>query len=116
MQRRHKIIPILLAVYALCTVCPERVLPALALQTAAATEPHDCHNGDKHKPEPECRTAFSESLPSQTVKFWHVLSVQTLLIPPDVLSLGFDLLLRLRTTHFSTAGPPLASLTINLRI
>ena len=113
----HKILPLLLvALYAFCTVCPERLIPALALQKAAAGEAHDCHKGDKHNPKSQCRTVFSESLPSSTVKFSHALTVHTLLLPQDVLSLAFDLLLRPRTTHFFTAGPPLASLTINLRI
>jgi hypothetical protein len=111
-----KTIPLLLvAFYAFCTVCPERLIPASALQKAAS-EAHDCHKGDRHKPLSECRTAFSESLPSSTVKFSHALTVYTLLFPQDVFSLAFDLLLRPRTTHFSTAGPSLASLTINLRI
>lgn len=113
----YKVIPILLvAFYAFCTVCPERLIPASALQKAAASEAHDCHRGDRHKPESECRRAFSESLPTSTIKFSHALTVYTLLFPQDVLSLAFDLLLRPRPTHFSTAGPPLASLTINLRI
>ena len=112
----YKIIPLLLvAFYAFCTVCPERLIPALALQKAAS-EAHDCHKGAKHDPKSQCRTAFSEFLPSSTVKFSHVLTVHTLLFPQDVLSLAFDFLLRPRTTHFSTAGPPRVSLPINLRI
>jgi hypothetical protein len=113
----YKIVPLaLLAFYALCTVCPERVLPALALQTAAASEPHDCHKSGKQKPEPECRTAVSDSLPSPTVKFTHVLTVQVFLLPQHDVSLALGLLLPPRTTHLSTAGPPIASLNPKLRI
>jgi len=117
MTAHYKIVPVLLlAFYALCTVCPERVVPALAMQTAEASETHDCHNRGRHKPESDCRTAFSEILRTPEVKFSHVFAVQALLLPEYVLSHAFDLALRLRTTHFSTAGPPIASLKINLRI
>jgi hypothetical protein len=117
MTHCYKSIPaVLVLFYALCMVCPERVLPALALRTAEDSEPHDCHNGTKHEAESDCRTAFAESLPSQPVKFLHASIVHALQFPPDLLSRPADLLLRLRTTHFSTAGPPLAALTINLRI
>jgi hypothetical protein len=117
MTRPYKIIPaVLLVFYALCTVCPERVVPMLALQRAAASEAHDCHNRGRHKPESECRTAFSESLPTPEVKFSHVLTVHAFLLSQHFLSLAFDLSLRLRTIHFSTAGPPIASLNPKLRI
>ena len=117
MTARYKIIPVLLlAFYALCTVCPERVVPVLALRTTEASETHDCHNRGREKPESDCRTAFSEFLRTAEVKFSHVLAVQALLLPKYVLSHAFDLALRLRTTHFSTAGPPSTSLKINLRI
>jgi hypothetical protein len=117
MTAPYKIIPVLLlAFYALCAVCPERVVPALAMQTAEASETHDCHSRGRHKPESDCRTAFSEFLRTAEVKFSHVLAVQALLLPEYVLTHAFGLLLRLRTTHFSTAGPPSTSLKINLRI
>ena len=117
MKGRCKIIPVLLlAFYALCTVCPERLLPALALQTADATESDDCHNRGRQRPESDCRAAFSEFLPTSEVKFSHVVAVHALLLPLHVLSVAFDFSLRLRTTHFSTAGPPIPSLKINLRI
>jgi hypothetical protein len=88
---RYKIIPgLLLAFYALCTVCPDRIVPAVATQLAAASEAHDCHNREKRKPE--------------------------LSLPQHALSLAFGPALPLRTIHFSTAGPPIASLKINLRI
>lgn len=117
MSRRYKIIPVvLLAFYALCTLCPERLLPLLALQTTAASEAHDCHDRGKQKPEFNCRAAFSEFLPTSEVKFSHAVTVQALLMPLHVLSVAFDFSPRLRTTHFSTAGPPIPSLKINLRI
>ena len=117
MTGRCKIIPVLLlAFYALCTVCPERLLPLLPLQTAAASEAHDCHNRGKQKPESNCRAALSEFLPTSEVKFAHVVTVHALLLPLHVLSLAVDFSPRLRTRHFSTAGPPIASLRINLRI
>ena len=117
MSRRYKIIPVvLLAFCALCTACPERARPALALQTAAASEADDCHNRGRQKPEADCRAAFAEVLPTSEVKFVHVLTVYALLLPQHVISLAFDFSLRLKTTHFSTAGPPIASLRINLRI
>ena len=117
MSRRYKIIPVvLLAFYALCTVCPERARPALGSQAAAASEAHDCHNSGKQKPEANCRAAFSEFLPTSEVKFAHVVTVHALLMPLHVLSTAFDFSLRFRTTHFSTAGPSIPSLKINLRI
>jgi hypothetical protein len=117
MKGRCKIIPVLLlAFYALCTVCPERLLPLLALQTAAASEAHDCHNRGKQNPPSNCRAAFSEFLPTSEVKFSRVVTVQALLLPLHVLSVAFDFSLRLRMTHFSTADPPIPSLKINLRI
>jgi len=117
MTARYKIIPVLLlAFYALCTVCPERVVPALAMQTAEASETHDCHSRGREKPESDCRTAFSEFVRTPEVKFLHVLAVQALLLPEYVLSHAFGISLRFRTTRFSTAGPPSTSLKINLRI
>jgi hypothetical protein len=117
MTGRCKIIPVLLlALYALCTVCPERLLPPLALQTAAASEAHDCHDRGKQKPESNCPAAFSEFLPSSEVKFSHIVTVHALLLPLHVLSVALDFSLRLRTTHLSTASPPIPSLKINLRI
>jgi hypothetical protein len=114
MMGRCKIIPVLLLVfYALCTVCPERLLPLLALQRAAASEAHDCHNRDRQKPEFDCRTVLSEFLPSPEAKLSHILAVHVLLLPQHALSLAFGPALPIRTTHFSTAGP---SLKINLRI
>ena len=117
MSRHYKIIPVLLlAFYALCTLCPERLLPLLALQTTAASEAHDCHNNGKQKSEANCRAAFSEFLPTSEVKFAHVVTVHALLLPLHLLSTAFDFSLRFKTTHFSTAGPSIASLKINLRI
>jgi hypothetical protein len=117
MSRRYKIIPVVaLAFYALCAVCPERARPALGLQTAAASDAHDCHDSGKQKPEANCRAAFSEFLPTSEVKFAHVVTVHALLLPLHVLSAAFDFLPGFRTTHFSTAGPSIPSLKINLRI
>jgi len=117
MVLRYKIIAgLLLAFYALCTVCPERLVSGLATQLAAASEAHDCHNPGKRKPESDCHTTFSEFLPTAEVKFPHVLTVHALSLPQHVLPLVFDLSLRLRVTHFSTAGRPIASLRFNLRI
>lgn len=117
MVLRHKMIPgLLIAVYALCAICPDRLVPAVATQLAAASEAHDCHNREKRKPEPDCRTVFSEFLPTPEVKFSHILAGHALLLPQNALSLAFAPALRLRTIHLSTAGPPIASLKINLRI
>jgi hypothetical protein len=117
MGYRFKIVPlVLLALYAFCSVCPERFLPRMALQTASSSEPHDCHKGSKQKSEPECRTAVSDSLPSPTVKFPHVLTLQVFFLPQHDASLALGLLLPPRTTHLSTAGPPIASLNFKLRI
>ena len=117
MIARYKIIAgLLLAFYALCTACPERLVSGLATQLAPASEAHDCHNPGKRKPESDCRTTFSEFLPTAEVKFPHVLTVHALSLPEHVLPLIFDLSLRLRATHFSTAGPPIASSKFNLRI
>jgi hypothetical protein len=113
----YKIVPlVLLAFYVLCSVCPERFLPRMAMQTASASEPHDCHKGDKQKPEPECPTAVSDSLPSPTVKFPHALTLQVFFLPQHDVSVALGLLLPPRTTHLSTAGPPIASLNPKLRI
>ena len=117
MSRRYKIISVmLLAFYALCTVCPGRARPTLGLQTAAASESHDCHDSGKQKPESNCRAAFSEFLPTSEVKFSHIVTVHALLLPLHVFSAAVDFSLRLRTTHLSTASPPIPSLKINLRI
>jgi hypothetical protein len=117
MTNRYKIIPVLLlAFYGVCTLCPERLIPRLAVQTAAASEAHDCHNRGTRKPATDCRIGVSEFLPAAETKISHVLAVYALFLPPDVLSLAFDVLFRLRPPQFSTAGPPPASLRINLRI
>jgi len=113
----YKIVPlVLLAFYVLCGVCPERFLPRMALQTASASEPHDCHKGGQQKSESECRTAVSDSLPSPIVKFPHVSTLQVFILPQHDVALAWGLLLQPRTTHLSTAGPPIASLNPKLRI
>jgi hypothetical protein len=118
MKGEYRVIPlVLLALYFLCSVCPERFLPGgMAVQAAGANEPHDCHNDGRPKPDRECRSALSGSLPPATVKFLHVLSTQAFLQHRPAASLAFDPLLRIRMTHFSTAGPLIPSLNIKLRI
>jgi hypothetical protein len=114
----YKVVPIvLLALYVLCSVCPERFLPArIALQTAAASEPHDCNKGNKHEPDNQCQALSSQYLPSPTAKFVHILTVQAFVTPPHAVSLAFNFLLSSRTIHFSTADPPIALLNTKLRI
>jgi hypothetical protein len=118
MGRGYKIIPlIVLAFYAFCSVCPGRFLPAgIRPQTAAASEPHDCNKGNKHEPDNRCQALSSQYLPSPTAKFLHVLTVQGILAPPSALSLAFNWFLCLRTTHCTSAGPPIALLNTKLRI
>jgi hypothetical protein len=113
----YKVVPIvLLALYVLCSVCPERFVAArIALQTGAASEPHDCDKGNKHEPDNQCQALSSQYLPSPTAKFVHVLIVQAFVIPPHAISLAFNLLLSSRTTVLS-ADPPMAFLKAKLRI
>jgi hypothetical protein len=114
----YKIVPlVLLALYVLCSVCPERFLPArVALQTAAASEPHDCNKGNKHEPDYRCQALSSQYLPSPTAKFVHNLTVQAFVTPPHAVSLAFNCLLSSRMTLLSTADPPIALLNTKLRI
>jgi hypothetical protein len=114
----YKVVPIvLLALYVLCSVCPERFLPArIALQTAAASEPHDCNKGNKHEPDNQCQALASQYLPSPTAKFVHILTVQAFVTPPHAVSLAFNFLLSSRTTLLSTADPSTALLNSKLRI
>ncbi len=118
MSRGYKVVPIvLLALHVLCSVCPERFVAArIALQTAAASEPHDCNKGNKHEPDNQCQVLSSQYLPSPTAKFVHVLIVQAVVTPPHAVSLAFNLLLSSRTTLLSSADPPIALLNAKLRI
>jgi hypothetical protein len=114
----YKVVPIvLLALYVLCSVCPERFVAArIALQTAAASEPHDCNKGNKHEPDTQCQALSSRYLPSPMTKFVRVFIVQAFVPPPHAVSLAFNLLLSSRTTLLSTADPPIALLNVKLRI
>ena len=113
----YKIIPgLLLAFYALCAVCPDRLVLALAAQATVASEPHDCHKPDKPKADSNCRTVFSAFLPTAEVKFAHALSALFVLPPQNIVSVSFDAALRVRTTANSNAGPPAPSLKLKLRI
>jgi hypothetical protein len=113
----YKVVPLaLLALYALCSVCPERVLPArIALQTAAASEPHDCSKGNKHESDNQCQALSSQYLFSPTAKFVHFLTVQAFVTSPHAVSRAFNFLLSSRTTLLSTADPPIL-LNTKLRI
>jgi hypothetical protein len=118
MGRGYKIIPlIVLALYAFCSVCPSRFLPAgIRPQTAEASEPHDCNKGNKHEPDNQCQALSSQYLPSPAAKFVHVLTVQGFVAPPHAGSLAFNFLLSSRTTLLSTTDPPIALLNTKLRI
>jgi hypothetical protein len=118
MSYRFKVVPlVLLALYAFCSFCPSRFLPAgIGPQTAAASEPHDCNKGNKHEPDNRCQALSSQYLPSPTTKFVHILTVQAFVTPPHAVSLAFNFLLSSRTIHFSTADPPIALLNTKLRI
>lgn len=116
MKFRYNCIPVaLLAVYALCAVCPERLLPALAAQATEANETHDCHGG-KTTTESDCRTAIFQSLPPPTAELVYSVSSQAVLPSHLGSALACELSLRRRGLHFSTAGPPIAPLKPNLRI
>jgi len=108
MTCRYKVVPILLlALYGFCGVCAERILPArIALQTAVASEPHDCNKGNKHEADNQCRTLSSyRYLPSPTAQFVPSLTVQAFVTHPHAVSL-VNFLHSLRARHLSTAGPP----------
>jgi hypothetical protein len=115
----YKIAPlVLLALYTFCSLCPGRFLPlAMSPQTVAESEPHEnCNKGDKREADYKCRELVSQSLPSETIKLLHDLAVQSfLMLSPDV-SLALNWLLFSRTTHLSTADPPISLLTAKLRI
>jgi hypothetical protein len=113
----YKVVPIvLLALYVLCSVCPERFVARIALKTSATSEPHDCNKGNKHEPDNQCQALSSQYLPSPTAKFVHVLIVQAVVTPPHAVSLAFNLLLSSRTTLLSSADPAIALLNAKLRI
>lgn len=118
MTRGYKIVPIvLLGFYVLCSVCPERFLPArIALQTAGASEPHDCNKGNNHEPDNQCQAISTQYLPSPTAKYLHILTVQAFVPPPHTVSLAFNFLLSSRKTLLSTADPPITLLNTKLRI
>ena len=113
-----KIVPlVLLALYAFCTVCPGRFLPAgIRPQTAAASEHHDCNKGNKHEPDNQCQALSAHYLPSPTAKFVHSLAVQAFVTSLHAVSGAFNLLLSSRSTPLSTADPPIALLNTKLRI
>src|SRR5687768_13010272 len=85
----HKVIPVmLLAFYALCSICPGRLLPASAMQKDEANEAHDCDQR-KQKSDSDCRTAIIESLPPSAEKFVVVLSSHASL-PPVIFAPAFE--------------------------
>jgi hypothetical protein len=105
---------VLLAFYALCAVCPGRLLPVFALQAAETNDSHDCNNR-KQKSDSDCRIAFAESLPPSAEKFAFILSSHASL-SPVIFAHAFEGFSRLRPIRFSTAGPPAVSLKPVLRI
>ena len=113
-----KIVPlVLLALYVFCSVCPGRFLPAgMRPQTAAANEPHDCNKGNRHEPHNQCQALSFQIMPSPTVKFVHVLTVQEFMSVPNNVLLVSGLILSSRTSLSSTADPPIAVLNTKLRI
>jgi hypothetical protein len=120
MHCAYKIAPLLLlAFYTLCSVCPGRFLPsAVSHQTVAASESHEnCNNNrDKGEPDYKCREFVSQYLPSERIKLFQDLSAQPLLLMTRDVSLAPNVLLFSRTTHLSTADPPMALLNTKLRI
>jgi len=88
----------------------------IALQTAAANEPHDCNKGKRHEPDNPCQAISTQYLPSPTAKFVHVVTVQAFVPPPHTTSLALNFLLSSSTTLPSTADPPAALLNTKLRI
>jgi len=118
MRHRLKIVSLaLLSFYALCGVCPGRFLPAgMALQSAGASEAHDCNKGNKHEADNPCKALSSQYLPSPMAKFVHVLTAQNFVCPASAVSLACNFLLSARTAFLSTADPPIALLNAKLRI
>lgn len=116
MKPRYKFIPVvLLAVYAICAVCPGRLLPGLAAQVSETTESHDCHGG-KTTTESDCRTVIFQSLPPPMTELVYSVTSQAMLLSHHGSAPAVEVYSRLRPFHFSTAGPPIASLKHILRI
>lgn len=118
MNGEYRVIPLaLLALYLVCSVCPERFLPgSSAVQGSGENEAHDCHGDNRSDSDQVCRTAVSESLPSSTTKFLNTFDAQALLQDRSAESLPSVSLASKRLTHFSTAGPPPVTLSTKLRI
>ena len=112
---RYRFLPtLLLALYALCAICPGRLLPAQAAQADEAGKAHDCHK-ESPKTDTDCRAMFVESLPAPTETLSYIWSAHAL-VPWNVFDPPPQVYTRLRPIHFSTAGPQIASLGLNLRI
>jgi hypothetical protein len=108
---------VLLVLYGYCSVCPNRFFPVgITLQTAKASDSHDCDKSNQHEPEKQCEALSSQYLPSPTAKFVQLLTDQAFVTAFHPVSLVFNFLLTSRAALLSTADPPIAVLNTKLRI
>ena len=107
------IVIVLLAIYALCALCPERLLPTSALHVSDARDVHDCHGGSQK--ETRCPTSLIEYLPPPIETSCDLRSSQSFVVP-HVLATVFGLSIRVKYFWFTAAGPPIAFRKPNLRI
>ena len=113
MSKYKYIVIVLLAIYALCALCPERLLPASAAHANDARDVHDCHGGSQK--EPRCPTSLVEYLPPPIESSFELRSSHPFVLQP-VVAARLGLPIPVKYFCFTAAGPPLAFLKPNLRI
>lgn len=113
MSKYRDITIILLAIYSLCALCPERLFPASAAQASEARNDHDCHSDNQENT--RCPTSLVEYLPSPVETALHLRNSQAF-VAPHVVAAVFGLSLRVKYFSFAAAGPPTFSLKPILRI
>jgi hypothetical protein len=113
----YRIAPtIVLALYALCTICPGRYFPAVMdpQQMAAERSHDDCNKGETRRPS-ECYGLPSQNLNSATEKILPDFTVQVVLASPRDVPINRKHAQTPKALILTSSGPP-GLLNARLRI